>query len=78
MSDDALVKASDVSPHMQEMLSYEEMAQQHISIKILNQRLVSIIDRMLKWDLDTGIGKQPIIREYQVLMGHQKPPPEEE
>ena len=78
MSDESIIKLGEASsPHMEDMLSYEEMAQKFVASEILNRKLVSILTRVFRWDAETNLGKQPLILEYQTLVGV-APPKEDE
>jgi len=54
---------------MEDMLSYEDMAQKFVSSEILNRKLISILNRVFRWDTETNLGMQALIREYQLLVG---------
>lgn len=70
MSDESIIKLSDASsPAMEDMLSYEDMAMKFVASEILNKKLISILTRVFRWDAETNLGKQPLIREYQSLVG---------
>jgi len=70
MSDESIIKLSDASsPQMEDMLSYEQMAQKFVASEILNRKLISILTRVFRWDAETNLGKQPLISEYQLLVG---------
>ena len=70
LSDESIIKLPDASsPQMEEMLNYEDMAQKFVSSEILNRKLISIINRVFRWDAETNLGKQSLIAEYQLLMG---------
>ena len=70
MSDESIIKLSDASsPQMEDMLDYEQMAQKYVASEILNRKLISILTRVFRWDAETNLGKQPLIAEYQTLIG---------